>query len=942
MIKLPIRTKVTMLIILSSSIVLAFGLTFGLNYTQSKMEETVVADLGVVGDIADVYITSQINLLKANAHAVSSKITNEQSPDVIAKYLNSALEAEDHSDFIAFTLFDRNHIVAAAGANSMPLDYLNKEYIKKAFAGESVISTTRIAAYTGDVVINVCVPTPENQVLVATIDGYYFYDKLNDFTIWKTGHIFIDDKDGYVISNPRKEWIKERWNFIKEAETNSDYQSVSDVVSNMIQGQKGHGEFSMNGVDRVCVYRPITGSKVGWSLGVIGPLPESPIGSMKTGFMLVGLVCLALCILVAVPISIPIGKQFTRVEELKEEAEDASRAKGEFLTNMSHEMRTPLNAIIGLTELTLGKNGIDKPARNNLEKVYNSGVTLLGLINDILDLSKIESGKFEILPVEYDTPSLINDTIGLNIVRIGSNPIDFNIVVDEKLPSRLIGDDLRIRQVFNNILSNAFKYTKEGTVIWTITGEATSDSSYMITSVVTDTGIGIKPEDLKKLFKEFNQVDTKSNRGTEGTGLGLSITMHLVEMMGGTIDVESEYGVGSTFTVKIPQKSIGAINIGSEVAEKLSDYKYSDQKRDRSAKLIRNQMPYARVLVIDDVATNLDVAHGMLSPYGMTIDCVSSGIKAIELIEKADVHYDALFMDHMMPVMDGIEATKRIREIGTDYARTVPIIALTANAISGNEEMFLKNGFQAFLSKPIDIMKLDAAVNKWVRDKTKEKENSPINQDNMANDKGISGEQDGQTEQDLLLSNLYEISGLDVEKGLDMFGGSTNTYFEVLKSYILNTPDLLAQLDTYAEDNLPDYSIVVHGVKSSSRSIGALDIGTRAESLEMASKNNDAEYVHAHHFAFVGDTSKLINDIQEVIYDENVEADSSDKPEKDFVSHELIEDIKNAANLYDIDDIERLIIEIDGYKYLNDGDKVAAIKRCASALDFDGIVKLLS
>jgi CheY-like chemotaxis protein len=412
----------------------------------------------------------------------------------------------------------------------------------------------------------------------------------------------------------------------------------------------------------------------------------------------------------------------------REEALSSTRAKSAFLATMSHEIRTPLNAIIGLTEIQL-QNSLPQATSDDLGKIHNSGATLLAIINDMLDISKIESGSFELIPVDYDLPSLINDTAQLNVVRIGSKPITFKLHVDETLPNRLFGDELRVKQVLNNILSNAFKYTRQGTVTFSVSWEehdgtlsAEGLRQIKLVAAVTDSGIGIKEEDLGRLFSEYSQLDTKANRKIEGTGLGLSITKKLVEMMGGTITVESVYGSGSTFTLRVVQGIKDDRSIGKKTATNLESFNFLTAIRSRTKNFIRANMSYARILVVDDVQTNLDVAKGLMLPYGLTIDCVLSGKEAIEAIRNAAVKYDALFMDHMMPEMDGIEATQIIRtQIPGDYAKTLPIIALTANAISGNEEMFLQSGFNSYISKPIDIMRLDTVLNQFVRDRTREK-----------------------------------------------------------------------------------------------------------------------------------------------------------------------------------------------------------------------------
>ena len=403
-----------------------------------------------------------------------------------------------------------------------------------------------------------------------------------------------------------------------------------------------------------------------------------------------------------------------------EEAHAASRSKSAFLANMSHEMRTPMNVVVGLTDLMLEEDDPGVNLKNNLEKISTAGNTLLGLINDVLDISKIEARKLELMPVQYEIPSLLNDIITLNMIRIESKPIAFRLDISEDLPCSLYGDDLRVKQIINNLLSNAFKYTQKGTVILGMNCEREGDDDVRMSVWVSDTGIGIREEDLKKLFTNYSQVDTQANRRIEGTGLGLSITKMLVEHMNGEISVESEYGKGTTLRFHIIQKFVSDKAIGSETAENLRNFRYAEDKRKAAKNLVRPDLSYASVLVVDDMPNNLDVAAALLGKYKMRVDCVAGGQEAIDRINKCEPFYDAIFMDHMMPGMDGVEAATKIRAIGTKYAMTIPIIALTANAIAGNEQMFLNNDFQAFLAKPINIMSLDSIVQRWIRDKSRE------------------------------------------------------------------------------------------------------------------------------------------------------------------------------------------------------------------------------
>jgi CheY-like chemotaxis protein len=306
-------------------------------------------------------------------------------------------------------------------------------------------------------------------------------------------------------------------------------------------------------------------------------------------------------------------------------------------------------------------------------------------------------------------------------VRIGVKQLVFKLELDETIPIKLYGDELRLKQILNNLLSNAFKYTEEGEIRLLVSWERRGNEAWL-NITVKDTGRGIKEEYLDKLFSEYTQFEAASQRRIEGTGLGLSIARGLVETMGGSIEVESVYGKGSVFRASVPQGIVDGKPIGRELAEELQDFRFiRNRNRGRGNSFVRSSMPYARILVVDDLQTNLLVMKGLLMPYGLKADMVLSGKEAVERIRAETVHYDVVFMDHMMPEMDGIEAVRIIRtEINSEYALTVPIIALTANAIEGNRKMFLESGFSDFISKPIDIKQLDTVLNRWIRDKQSE------------------------------------------------------------------------------------------------------------------------------------------------------------------------------------------------------------------------------
>ena len=401
----------------------------------------------------------------------------------------------------------------------------------------------------------------------------------------------------------------------------------------------------------------------------------------------------------------------SKEERLREIAEEESRSKTRFLARMSHEIRTPMNAVLGITEIQLLKGGHPADTEDALMRIHSSSHMLLGLLRDILDLSKVEAGKMEIVPVVYESASLIADTVQLNLMYIGGKDIEFRLQVDEKLPAYMKGDELRIKQVMNNLLSNAIKYTSQGMVSLSFGIESKNENTDTFIIVVSDTGQGMSREQVNDLFdKEFTRFNLQSNRAIEGSGLGMPIAYSLVTMMQGEILVDSQLEKGSTFTVRIPQQRHGDQCLGRERAEDLQNLENTQRFSSKMAQLTREPMPYGSVLVVDDVDSNLFVAKGLLVPYLLQVDTASSGYEAINLIKKGKV-YDIIFMDHMMPEMDGIEALRAIRKTGYKH----PVVVLTANATRNAKEMFLEAGFDAFVSKPIDPYLLDEVLNKYIK-----------------------------------------------------------------------------------------------------------------------------------------------------------------------------------------------------------------------------------
>ncbi|MCL2851407.1 MAG: ATP-binding protein [Defluviitaleaceae bacterium] len=396
-----------------------------------------------------------------------------------------------------------------------------------------------------------------------------------------------------------------------------------------------------------------------------------------------------------------------------EAAEENSEAKSRFLARMSHEIRTPISAVLGIAEIQLQKTGHSLDIEEAFAKIHNSANILLGIVNDILDLSKIEAGKLSLINDKYEVASLVSDVVQLNLTYLGSKKIDFNIEVDESIPSHLVGDELRLKQILNNLLSNSFKYTEAGSVTLTIYAVASSEDRYAnLVISIADTGRGMSPEQLESLFDEYTRFHESEARYVKGTGLGMSIANQLLAMMGGTIDVDSEEGKGTSVTLNIPQIIASDEALGAVTSAALANFNSHARAAPKKLSFVPEPMPYGRVLVVDDVETNLYVAKGLMSLYKLQIETCDSGFAAIEKVKKGNV-YDIIFMDQMMPEMSGTETTQLLRGMG--YSR--PIVALTANALVGQAEEFMKNRFDGFISKPIQTAHLNGILNKFIKDK---------------------------------------------------------------------------------------------------------------------------------------------------------------------------------------------------------------------------------
>ncbi len=500
------------------------------------------------------------------------------------------------------------------------------------------------------------------------------------------------------------------------------------------------------------------------------------------------------------------------IKRVRQQAEKANIAKSEFLANMSHEIRTPMNAIIGLNDVIMDECG-DSPIYAYAKDVQSAAKNLLAIINDILDLSKVEAGKMELVYADYYLKATMDEVVGMMDMAASKRGLILKYECDDTLPCQYNGDEGRIKQILINILNNAIKFTKEGHVRVSVTGQPdVQEGVELLTCRVEDTGCGIREEDLGKIFENFCQVDSKRNRSVEGTGLGLTIVKHLVEMMGGSIDLQSVYGKGTVVTVTIPQKIVDQRSIAQ--APEVSQKEQNAQEEFTA--------PDIKVLIVDDNPINRKVARGFLKSYAFGIAEAESGPEAIKMVRGE--RYDIIFMDHMMPMMDGIEAAQIIRSDCGENGTVPVMIALTANAMEGMRERFLAQGFQDFIAKPLDRKALGQLLARWI---AKERRHA-------------GSAKEAETSLD---PRVFQIKGVDVEEASRYCLGDEAGFAELLELYYIDGQRKIGLLRETAVSDISRYRTEVHGLKSASANIGARDVSNMARAQENAAAEGDTEFI---------------------------------------------------------------------------------------------------
>lgn len=570
-----------------------------------------------------------------------------------------------------------------------------------------------------------------------------------------------------------------------------------------------------------------------------------------------------------------IVKAKIRQDKALEEAKHASEAKTDFLANTSHEIRTPINAVLGMNEMILRETTKAEKLKETDQEAYqeafrkikvysgnvdSAGHNLLAIINDILDFTKIEEGRMDIVKVEYQLSSVINDVSNMIYFKAREKNLTFQTDIDEHLPDYLFGDVVRVRQVITNILNNAVKYTDKGGVTLKVTGVKKfriPDGKSMIdlTVSVTDTGIGISEEDIGKLFGKFERVDLDKNSTKEGTGLGLAITKMLLDMMGGDIKVESTYGVGSTFTLTIPQ--------GVLVDEPIGNFREKFEKSMGSRSVYHESFraPSAKILIVDDTKMNLVVATEFLKDTKVQIDTAGGGKEAVELA--LSNKYDVILMDQRMPEMDGEEAFRQIRSHADGPNISTPVICLTADAVVGARERYLSKGFNDYLTKPIDSNSLERMLKKYI---PVEKILNVLKDDIEASE--ASGEK--AESKNASIFKMLQAEGIDTAKGLANCAGDEDFYISILLEYLNGADEKKTNLKSFLDSgDFKDYGILIHSIKSTSAMIGATVPFKLAQDLEAAAGKDDKGFVLSNHDAFLKEYNTVLAALGNIVPDKD-------------------------------------------------------------------------
>ena len=777
---ISIYVRILVVIIAVSVSIIISGLAVGSNFLSSSIKRTMGNDMLVAVDIAELYVTKEIELLKIKAQDAADEINLFLSRGEKDRILDRV--SLDHPLYIGMAVFNDTTLIYSSGDLPIPKDLIKEPFMRLTRAGFPTVSTTM---YMDDGTLVMYVPAIINDdlILAAVLPGLYFSTQISHFVFWQSGHFFIDDAEGTVISNYRPEWVQNRFNFIEMAKKDPSYGDLSDMVQRGVNGERGISHASVGGEPRISAFRPIS-TPEGWFIGVIAPLSESTLNEIPRGILLIGLITMLLSVTAASLAAAFLKRPYEEVDHLRREAEIASLSKSTFLANMSHEIRTPMNSVMGFSELALDDD-VSPKTRDYLTKIRTNAEWLLQIINDILDISKIEAGKMELENIPFDIHELFVSCRTLILPKAVEKNIMLHFYAEPSIGKRPMGDPTRLRQAFVNLLSNAVKFTNTGMVKLHSDIVKMENNSISIHFEIKDSGIGMTKEQIEKIFEPFTQAEAGTTRKYGGTGLGLAITKNIIAMMGGELYVESTLGVGTKFSFDLV---FDTIDIGENEAF------------DRKVIFDEIEKPLfdGEILLCEDNSMNQQVICEHLTRVGLKTVVAENGKIGLNLVserkQSGSKMFDLIFMDMRMPVMDGLEASSQIIKLNTG----IPIVAMTANIMSDDREIYAKSGMTDCVGKPFTSQELWRCLMKYL---------TPVIRDKAA--KAAINADAGTIESDMAFQKKLQI--IFIKNNREKFGEITSAI---------------------KENDIKTAHRIAHTLKSNAAQIGKTVLQKAAEAVE--------------------------------------------------------------------------------------------------------------